>query len=340
MNKSISEDINDLYMYKFRTKLCAVRGTCKNPATCFDAHSITMRRRVPKYINASGLFNYIPEPCQQWERSKTCSRGQNCPLSHGWLEIIYHPLLYKTKLCKSQRHDGVCTEYGVYCAKAHSRCEIRSLVYTFGEDWKRHYDLSTRFGFQRAGDAPRCKFIKTRRYRQYRKRIGQAVAPKGYQMLDLNIFANYLLEKQTSTCNQSLEQKLKLDEDAFEFNYPHDKSCSESEEQVGSEIQIDLGKSIIGETSILEREPLLKSADVRTQSISDNVSTVQDKSKSLCRFDTNSMVPCGKGLYKYDEHVEKFSKTEKEFYYDRMPKNWFLSTCHEKASEVFQNRLL
>merc|ERR1719334_2261008 len=38
-----------------------------------------------------GLFNYIPEACPEWHKSKTCFMGKRCPRSHGWLEIIFHP---------------------------------------------------------------------------------------------------------------------------------------------------------------------------------------------------------------------------------------------------------
>jgi len=70
--------------------------------------------------------------------------GDGCPRSHGYLEMIYHPLLYKTKMCESFQRNGVCHKKGVYCAKAHKETEIRSLVKIFGWNWKRHYDLSLR----------------------------------------------------------------------------------------------------------------------------------------------------------------------------------------------------
>jgi len=58
--------------------------------------------------------------------------------------MIYHPLLYKTKMCESYQKSGVCRKYGVYCAKAHNLREIRNLVKIYGWNWKRHYDLSLR----------------------------------------------------------------------------------------------------------------------------------------------------------------------------------------------------
>jgi len=93
-----------------------------------------------------GLFNYIPKSCPEWEKHNTCISGDSCRRAHGWLEIIFHPLLYKTKMCPSYQRFGVCRKNGVYCAKAHKETEIRSLVKIFGWSWKRHYDLSLREG--------------------------------------------------------------------------------------------------------------------------------------------------------------------------------------------------
>jgi len=93
-----------------------------------------------------GLFNYIPKSCPEWEKHNTCISGDSCRRAHGWLEIIFHPLLYKTKMCPSYQKFGVCRKNRVYCAKAHKGTEIRSLVKIFGWNWKRHYDLSLREG--------------------------------------------------------------------------------------------------------------------------------------------------------------------------------------------------
>jgi len=129
-------------MYKFRTKPCTKRR-CQNPPMCFYAHSKGMMRRVPTQ-GEHGFYNYIPKPCPQWQKLKKCSLGESCLRSHGWLEIIFHPLLYRTKMCKSDLKNGVCREYGVYCAKAHNPTEIRNLVNIYGVDWKKQYDLSLR----------------------------------------------------------------------------------------------------------------------------------------------------------------------------------------------------
>jgi len=200
--KARASAIDDLYMLKFRTKLCTRKKQCKNPSRCFDAHSNLMKRRVPKRVwSNGGLFNYIPEPCQEWQRSKKCSLGDSCTRSHGWLEMIYHPLLYKTKLCKSKRQNGVCIEYGFYCAKAHARSEIRCLVDIYGENWKQHYDRLERPRLK-TNNHPRA-ISNITKIRWFDKgRVGIAVPPRRQHVLDLNLFAKYLLEKKISPQDQ------------------------------------------------------------------------------------------------------------------------------------------
>jgi len=94
-------------------------------------------------LGKSGLFNYIPKSCPEWEKNNRCISGDNCPRAHGWSEIVFHPLLYKTKMCAYQRF-GLCRNN--HCAKAHNETEIRRHVKIFGWNWKRHYDLSLREG--------------------------------------------------------------------------------------------------------------------------------------------------------------------------------------------------
>jgi len=126
-------------MYKFRTKKCC-DSKCKKGKACFDYHSKDLARRVPKQIPTRGnLFNYIPQACPYYKKQKKCPMGNSCHLAHGWLEIIYHPLLFMTKLCECSLKKGVCRKYGIYCTKAHNENEIRNLVSIYGEDWKRHY---------------------------------------------------------------------------------------------------------------------------------------------------------------------------------------------------------
>jgi len=139
-----TSNLDDKYMYEFCTKRCTWKD-CPKDVTCFDAHSKAMSRRVPRQLKSlGGLFNYIPEHCPQYKWKKRCKLGDSCFRAHGWLEVIFHPLLYKTKLCKSIHENGVCRLYGIYCAKAHKRSEMRNLAKIYGKNWKAHYDISHR----------------------------------------------------------------------------------------------------------------------------------------------------------------------------------------------------
>jgi len=144
-----TSNLDDKYMYEFCTKRCSWKD-CPKDVTCYDAHSKAMSRRVPKQLKSlGGLFNYIPEHCPQYKWKKRCSAGESCFRAHGWLEVIFHPLLYKTKLCKSTHENGACRLYGIYCAKAHKRSEMRNLAKIYGKNWKAHYDTSQREVLQR-----------------------------------------------------------------------------------------------------------------------------------------------------------------------------------------------
>jgi len=128
---------DDDCMYKYRTKKCWDRN-CKKGKGCFDSHCNTIRR-VPQWLPYDNLFNYIPQECPEYKKQKKCAMGNACYLAHGWLEIIYHPLVFKTKLCESRLKKGVCSKYGIHCAKAHNDGEVRNLVSIYGKDWRRHY---------------------------------------------------------------------------------------------------------------------------------------------------------------------------------------------------------
>jgi hypothetical protein len=59
----------------------------------------------------------------------TCPAGDKCEYSHCTEEVVYHPLVFKTKLCD---HSGdrfsVCKGQGVHCAKAHGEADRREYI--------------------------------------------------------------------------------------------------------------------------------------------------------------------------------------------------------------------
>jgi len=359
MYEAESVHANEFYMYKFRTKFCGMKGKCPSPATCFHAHSKIMKRRVPALNEEIGTYNYIPEPCPQWRRLKRCSFGENCPRSHGWLEVIYHPLVYKTKLCKSKRKNGICVEYGVYCAKAHHRFEVRNLVNIFGLDWKRHYDLSGRFGFRAEDTFSGCN-ERIKRYKYHKNRVGLAVIPNTHLPLDINLFACYLLEKQSSIQYRSRKHMQNIDFEAFyysdvqfkhldkydlEFKSPSwNSSFASIWESVSYQLSQKLGNGVGRTTNIWEQECRTQSTESKTQKVSGMLNPAQKDYERLSWRDTDWLMLCGKGFSQSDEQVEMSVLNSEgsercEFNYNRMPQNWFKSRCLKKASEVFANRI-
>jgi len=244
LTRSHVQATDDLYMYRFRTRLCSEKRRCTNPSGCFDAHSNIMRRRVPKQmISNGGRFNYIPEACPEWSKSKKCFMGMSCPRAHGWLEIIFHPLIYKTKLCTAPRRNGVCGAHGVYCAKAHTRSEIRTLAKIYGENWKIHYEISDRLKFKSSKRTLRATTAMTasnwrktygmiKNHGRKINRVGLAVPQGKMYVLDVNSFAKYLLDtrgsqrKQQQKCLEPSEE----DKESAETDISFDDWSSSGEE--------------------------------------------------------------------------------------------------------------
>jgi len=55
--------------------------------------------------------------------------------------------------------NGVCSQYGIYCTKAHNESERRNLLTIYGKDWKRHYEAYQTCVF----DKPTSKKYKRKR---------------------------------------------------------------------------------------------------------------------------------------------------------------------------------
>mmetsp|Transcript_8118 Transcript_8118/g.12253 ORF Transcript_8118/g.12253 Transcript_8118/m.12253 type:complete len:573 (+) Transcript_8118:64-1782(+) len=147
------------YMYKFRVERCiphSLRQCVFDSNTCFHSHSDAQNtRRIPELIN--GKFNYLPIRCQYMLKGKTCHHGRNCRFAHSKEEVIYHPSKYKTQLCPHRlkkvfvtkdmgyfpdqnakkeedtkgkpREMWVCSGYGIHCAKAHGKEDLRLPVF-------------------------------------------------------------------------------------------------------------------------------------------------------------------------------------------------------------------
>lgn len=228
---------------------------------------------------------------------------------------------------------------------------MRSLVNIFGLDWKRHYDLSGRFGIG-PGDTFSGFNGSMRRHMYNRNRVGLAVIPNNYHSLDINLFAGYLLEKQSSMQHRSrtLEQSIafeafyNLDVGDHHFKYP-DKHSLELKSSnwkssfaiVGETVNSPLAKKLGSCGSlrgIWEQECRSQSSECKTQGKSDISSHVQDDYESLSWRDTDWLMLCEKGSSQSDEQFEmsglNSDKSERsEFNYVRMPQNGFESRGFE-----------
>lgn len=77
------------------------------------------RRRCPVFNgNCEG---YRPALCKSYNtKTGTCDYGPNCVYAHGYNELLFHPAIYKTKMCKYSK-DGKYCPAGVYCCYAHDK---------------------------------------------------------------------------------------------------------------------------------------------------------------------------------------------------------------------------
>jgi len=228
-------------------------------------------------------------------------------------------------------------------------------VNIFGEDWKRHYDLSGRFG-TRPEDALGHN-VNIKRYKRHRNRVGLAVAPKSYQTIDINLFAGHLLEKQSSMLDRSrthLDQNLELfpsydsddhfhpDTNSLELSSPYYMSCLAQE---GNADSFTRSKNESKWLNIWEQESRSPSTESKNLILSELSSPAQEDYESLSFLDTDWLMLCGNDSSASDERTLMSGLTpdgcqKSEFNCDRMPQNWFLSSCVEKASEMFTNRIL
>eukprot|EP01071_Lankesteria_metandrocarpae_P001297 Lankesteria_metandrocarpae@DN1453_c0_g1_i2.p1 len=117
--------LTEAQLENFRTNLCEGHksGTCKDYDSCSNSHCLTWQRRNPFEVL------YAPKLCPeiQFVRRgnkmslvRRCNRGRECSYAHSKEEELYHPLMYKTKMCNAQPS---C--YRCHCPFAHNRNELR-----------------------------------------------------------------------------------------------------------------------------------------------------------------------------------------------------------------------
>lgn len=106
--------LNEVYLY-YKTRVCSkwLENKCCLQ-DCFDTHGSLPFRRVPCLIN--NKWNYGVSRC-------TTSGCHSCKCAHSVFEVMFHPLVYKTKLCG----DFDCQRK--HCARAHGTSELRRVEY-------------------------------------------------------------------------------------------------------------------------------------------------------------------------------------------------------------------
>ena len=84
-------------MFYYKTEWCPFNLTTHDKGLCVYAHNYQDFRRKPNE------YDILPEKCENWDLngkiykySDGCPNGYSCIKCHGWKELEYHPLVYKT----------------------------------------------------------------------------------------------------------------------------------------------------------------------------------------------------------------------------------------------------
>lgn len=125
---SPSCNMNDKQLAKFRTQICPRKsnhGSCWLEERCPFSHCLSWHRRNPM------ITGYRPSLCpnvmfcigpnRKMRVKNHCHRGRLCLFSHTKEEQMYHPLVYKSQLCRDWPE---CTKH--FCPFAHGTSELRS----------------------------------------------------------------------------------------------------------------------------------------------------------------------------------------------------------------------
>jgi hypothetical protein len=108
--------MDDVKLKKYKTVMCQrmVRtGGCRYAHMCDFAHDrLELRRNLD-------LHWYYAVKCEK----RACMDAE-CRYSHNDHEIMYHPRIYKTRLCTNYAKPGGCNRK-MYCSFAHGKFELR-----------------------------------------------------------------------------------------------------------------------------------------------------------------------------------------------------------------------
>lgn len=118
-------DHTDWMMRSFKTQLCPQDAAMSHDRRCCAFYHCSRDRR--RGIDSKAT-TYSAEPCPaQFDDSRICPQGDACPKAHSSAELLYHPELFRKRLC----HLAKRCPRAQFCAFAHCRAEL--LVPHFGE---------------------------------------------------------------------------------------------------------------------------------------------------------------------------------------------------------------
>lgn len=106
LSMAVSRCLTEEELFFFRTQPCvnkALKRECPNEDDCPHSHCVSWSRRNPAEITyRPGLCSFVIfQRDQNQTRVKNfCNRGRYCPHAHTKEEQMYHPMVYKTKLCR------------------------------------------------------------------------------------------------------------------------------------------------------------------------------------------------------------------------------------------------
>lgn len=127
---ALTEKDHYFFMFEFRTEMCTNERCLKDDMTkCSKAHTKSGLRRVPRVLvdhRGNYYWSYSQDTCEVGNLYE-CPNGDACPCAHSLQqESFFHPLVYKTELCKSRHVNGICERFNRFCSRAGSDGEFRS----------------------------------------------------------------------------------------------------------------------------------------------------------------------------------------------------------------------
>ena len=90
---------------------------------CRNYLFISEKRRNPF---KNGKLLYSKNPCQNFMKKISCSKGEICEFSHNQLEILFHPYNFRKQICRNNE----CEKNKIFCFNAHRNQDKRKFPFS------------------------------------------------------------------------------------------------------------------------------------------------------------------------------------------------------------------